>query len=172
MNKRLFGKLTLVIPAFIAGMWMSQAARAELLLTPTITSSNGVYTYDYSIMNQTSSDLALVNLYVPTGVDQIWNLMAPTGFLGAYDTGLGIVTFLSDSSTLSSGFNGDGFSFQTNDAPGIINTSALTLTGQTFVGTASGPVPEPGSMALMAGAGSLFAFSCLRTRRKRIVAQQ
>ena len=170
MSKRLFGKLTLVIPVILAGMWLSQAARADLMLSPSITSSNGVYTYDYSIWNNTSSDLALVNLYVPVGVDQIMNLMTPAGFLGAYDSGLGIVTFLSDTSTITSDFHGDGFSFQSNDAPGTISTSALTINGQTLQGTTTGPVPEPGSLAMLAGVGSVLAGSCLRSRSKRTVA--
>ncbi len=171
MNKRIFGKLALVITVMMAGMWMSQASRADLVLTPNITSSGGVYTYDYNIMNDTSSDLALVNLYVPMGQDQIWNVMTPSGFQGVYDSGLGIVTFLSDSSTISSGFQGDGFSFQSNDAPGTINTSALTINGQSLVGSTAGPVPEPGSLAAMTAMSSILGLSLLRTRRKRILVQ-
>ncbi len=167
MNKWLISKKLLVIPAIFAGMWVGQASRADLVLSPMITSSNGVFTYDYTIMNDTSMDLALVNLFVPAGPGEIMNVMAPSGFQGVYDSGLGIVTFLSDSSTITSGFSGDGFSFQTTDAPGTINTSALSLTGDSLVGTAVGPVPEPGSMAFLAGAGSLFAGTILRSRRKR-----
>lgn len=143
-------------------------AHAQVDVTPTVSFANGLYSYDYSIMNSSLEDLALVNINVTSGIFTIQNLMAPTGFQSVYDTNLGIVTFLSDSEVFGAGTTLNGFTFDSPYAPSATMFDALSLNGTPFVGTTQGPVvPEPGSIALLAGLG-MTGMLARNRRRKRL----
>src|SRR5262249_10049296 len=87
----------------------------------------------------------------------IQNLTAPAGFQAVYDPGLGLLTFLEDS-TLFGPAPVSGFAFDSPVAPAPTLFSGLVLDGNGGLTTASGstlgPVPEPGSLTLLCALGS------------------
>jgi hypothetical protein len=150
------------------------AADAQIIVTPTVTLVAGLYHYNYSITNNTASDLFQLDIAVApdalAGTQVIRNLSAPTGFVAANDSVLGIVSFLEDTGTFSStpqnGFIFDsplapaGSTFTGNLAPS--STSGGPITTQS--GNTRAPVtPEPGSLAAF---GALTASGMFAARRK------
>jgi hypothetical protein len=141
-------------------------AHAQLDLTPSVTFANGLYTYDYTIANSSAEDLALVNVNVSPGHFTALNLSVPMGFQGVYDENLGIVTFLSDAEVFGAGTSLGGFRFDSIYAPSATTFDALSLNGTSFNGITQGPVvPEPGSIALLAGLGVTGLMACRRRRK-------
>ncbi len=142
---------------------------------PTVTFANGLYRYNYSISNTTSSDLFDVDIHVLAGPGVITSTFTPTvggdplAFVSAYDSALGLVSFLENDSNFSSvPLSGFGFfsafgprasTFDANFTP----DGGLTIT--TSSGSTLAPVPEPGSIALIGALGTITA--CAMRRRKR-----
>jgi hypothetical protein len=150
------------------------AADAQIIVTPTVTLVSGLYHYNYSITNNTASDLFQLDIGVATDTaaktQVIRNLGAPAGFVAANDSGLGIVSFLEDTGTFSStpqnGFVFDspiapaGSTFTGNLAPSTTSGGPIT----TQSGNTRAPVtPEPGSLAAF---GALTASGIFAARRK------
>src|SRR5437870_2875031 len=75
------------------------AASAQVTVSPTVTFSNGLFHYDYSVTNTSVNDVFLVDVHVTQQGDTVQNLMAPAGFQAAFDPGLGLVSFLEDTNT-------------------------------------------------------------------------
>ena len=147
-------------------------ASAQVIVTPIVTFSSGLYHYDYSISNTSASDLFDLDISVPTDAaaktQVIRNLMAPAGFVAANDSVLGLVSFLEDTSTFTATPK-NGFTFDSPFSPGAALFTAnlsppsggiVTLNGRTSAPVAT---PEPGSLAAF---GALTASGLLAIRRK------
>jgi len=177
--RRLTGPLALA--GALAALLCASAAQAEVIITPTVTSSGTLFNYSYSVTNNTDIELAVINLAVPTQPDGLTNLIAPEGFQIAYTPNEGFVSFLegNDSATLkpfASGSTISGFSFSSLFAPGSTAFDTLDIAGNTTSGTTRGPVgagavPEPGTLASFGVGGALLAAAVLRRRRTRTVTQ-
>jgi hypothetical protein len=123
------------------------ANAATITVTPDVTLSNGLYHYAYSITNNTPDDAFLIDIPVAASPSSIENLTAPSGFMAAFDSGLGLVSFLENSSVFSSTPE-SGFSFDSLEGPGSVLFEASVFSNSTsLIYTVSGatlaPVPEP-----------------------------
>lgn len=179
LTRRLAGPLALA--GALAALLSVSAAQADVIITPTITSSGTLYNYSYSVTNQTDFELAVINLAVPTQPDGLTNLAAPDGFQIAYTPNEGFVSFLegSDPATLklfAPGSTISGFSFSSLFAPGPAAFDTLDVAGNVTSGTTRGPVapgavPEPGTLASFGVGGALLAAAVLRRRRTQTATQ-
>ena len=155
--------------------------RAQVIITPTVTSSGGLFHYSYTITNTSvTDDLFDVDIRVNRLPNAVQNIVVPSGFKSAFDSGLGLVDFVEDSSFFTTGTAVSGFRFDSIFSPsnGFFDANFLTLSGgiSTVTGrtlTPTGSVPEPGAWAFLGAAvvasGGLFARSRrLRRRNTRI----
>lgn len=125
----------------------SLASAASVTVDPTVTLSGGVYQYSYSITNDTPDDAFLIDIPVPAKPGEITNLTAPAGFQSAFDSGLGLVSFLEDTSLFGPAPIG-GFSFESLDGPGAVTFAATLLSSSTgSLYTLSGPTTAPAPTA-------------------------
>lgn len=168
MTRRMqYGRLLAAAGALCAFL-APGAARADLVtVIPTVTPNGSLYHYDYAITNNAPEDLAIVSIPVLPGPDTIQNLSTPAGFLGSFDSGLGFVDFLGDLDVFAQGTTLSGFMFDSPFAPGPSVFQALSVSGTSFVGSTSAPVPEPGSFALMGAAASTGLYALRRHRAAR-----
>lgn len=124
------------------------AAAASVTVIPTVTLSGGVYTYSYSITNNTPDDAFLIDIPVLNNSATVRDLTTPAGFAASFDARLGLVSFLEDPGMFGSTAK-SGFSFESADAPGaaVFEASLLRNTSgslYTLSGLTRAPVPEPG----------------------------
>jgi hypothetical protein len=155
----------------LALLCLTATAHTQVTITPSVSFSNGLYTYSYDVVNNTAETLAITSFEVPALPGAISSLTAPTGFDISFDSGLGLVSFFEDTdpSTLDSfapGSTVSGFMFSSFYAPGVSDFEALDVNGVSYLGTTRAPVvPEPGTIALLGGmmGGGLLA---LRRRRR------
>lgn len=168
----IFG-LTLALGAFT----FTPNAHAQVAVTPTVTFSSGLYTYDYSVTNNTMETLAITTFDVRPLADAVMMPSAPLGFDIAFDSGLGLVSFFEDTDpatldTFAPGSTVSGFMFTSPYQPTVSNFEALDINGMSFFGTTLAPanVPEPGTVAL-AITLSLGMTGLIRTRRRHKVAR-
>ncbi|WP_309714220.1 PEP-CTERM sorting domain-containing protein [Armatimonas sp.] len=160
-----------------------QAAHAQVNVTGTRT---GSFVYTFSVFNGSNATLAALSLDIPVN-STLTNLVAPTGFLIAYDANPaldgslpGRVDFLEDADpftlqafdmlTTISGFSfesGSSFAPSTYVGLDINGTSYLPPPGGvTFPGvTVLTAAPEPGTLALITLAGVPAALLLRRNRR-------
>ena len=162
-NTRLLG-LVSALCAFI----VAPAAHAQLVTLSPVMLSNGLYHYDYSIANNTASDLFDLDINVAPGLNTVQNLTAPAGFMATNDTGLGIVDFLEDTSSFTA-VPLSGFAFDSPLPPQSSTFDANLADPNSNITVVSGQViapqvPEPGTLALalLAAPGLL-----LTVRRRR-----
>lgn len=159
----------------LGALLLAGTARAQVLVTPTVTSTGSLFNYSYSVTNLTATDLLVVNLNGLPMVDgAITNLTAPTGFIFApYDPGVGIASFLADSATFGPGSTVGGFSFTSAFAPSTITFDTLDLNGEMTTGTTlaptAAPVPEASTLVSL-GAGLLLLTAFTAVRRRRMAA--
>ena len=150
----------------------SEPAHSAAVVTPTISLSQGIYTYAYSVLNNGPTfDLAIIDVPVLQS-SNLMDLIAPSGFGISFDPGVGIVSFFEDfdpatTPTFSPSSTNGLFSFTTATAPATVTFQALDAGGNTFTGTTqSAAVPEPGALSLI-GLGLVG----IASRRKRSVSQ-
>ena len=141
------------------------ATASQIVVAPTVTPIAGGYEYAYTITNNTPDDPFLIDIPVPEDPSAVTNLMAPAGFTSAFDPGLGLVSFLEDTSFFTSTPQ-SGFSFDSPDAPGLATFQATVLSSSTFdlytiSGSTTAPVPEPAFLWLLI----LPLLACLLIRR-------
>ena len=162
-------KLPLGIVGMLCLLTLPGIANAQVSV-PVVTFANGLYHYDYSIVNTSADDLFDVSIHVLPGAGKVFNISAPIGFASAYDSVLGLVDFTEDTGlftaaplsgfTYNSGLAPMSSTFDANFAPlagGITTTSGTTLAA----------VPEPGSIMLFASAGVIAGFATRRKRRNK-----
>ena len=163
------------ILALIGSLFAAQAANAALAVNLTSTAlGGGIFDYHYSIANSGPEDLAIVSITDAALGDPMIGatLQAPSGFLASYDSSLGFVDFIGDTSVFGAGTKLGGFSFQSSMSPQgqFINFEALSITGTLISGNVDltiTPVPEAGTF-WAAGLGlAAFIFS----QRQRSIAQ-
>ena len=145
------------------------ATADSIVVAPTVTPIAGGYEYSYTITNNTPDDPFLIDIPVPTDPTAISGLTAPAGFTSAFDSGLGLVSFLEDSSNFTATPE-SGFSFDSPDAPGAVSFQATVLSSTTGgIYTISGPTiaptptPEPAYLSLWL---LLPVFACLFMHRR------
>ena len=118
--------------------------------------------YDLTVNNSTLEDLVLLSLLDgPLGDDRIGlTLSVPAGFLGSYDSGLGIVDFLGDSEVFGAGTVLTGFRFETSPTSvlGFGSFEALSVQGTIHRGAVNiTAVPESGpGLATLVLLGGIF----------------
>ena len=147
----------------------SFAFGGPLTVGSTVTGSPGALTYSYTVTNGTADDPFVIDIPVLKIPGFVTNLVAPTGFKIAFDSGLGLVSFLEDSSFFTS-TPVAGFSFKSAGAPGNVSFQSTTLSSTsgnvyTLSGATLAPVPEPGYVVLTAL--SLLAGAVTRRRYSR-----
>jgi len=154
----IFRVLTLSIVA-------SAIAQAGVVtVSAVVTPGSGLFQYDYSIANGTADDLFDLDIAVTPGI-AITDLSAPAGFDTAYDSGLGLVSFLEDTASFDS-TPLSGFIFDSSIAPATTTFTAQLLDSDFDIiptpGTTTGPVaaaaPEPASLTLCALCGAALLF--------------
>ena len=136
-----------------AALCLGSAAQAQVNLNSSFTFDLGtsLYTYSYSVLNGGAFDLALVDVQVPFGPNAVRNLVAPAGFNIAYDSGLGLVSFLEDADpftpqSFAPGVSVGAFKFSSAFAPGRTPFSSLDILGNATNGVTTGAVPEPATL--------------------------
>lgn len=157
-----------------------RVALGSLVVSANVTPLSGSYRYEFTITNTllTSPDDDVVVISIvdaPMGDPLIGpSLETPPGFLALYDSGLGIVDFLEDTSNFAAGTTTSGFRFESLAAPGsgfFSTFEAFTVGGDFLTGNVQTQVvPEPGSclvFGLVLGIGVLGQ----RMRRARRVAR-
>ena len=139
---------------------------AAITVTPSVTPDGALFHYNYTVVNATGDDLPVLDIVVQPGIAGITKLAAPSGFTSAYDSNLGLVSFLEDTALFGAAPIA-GFSFDSPLAPRVSSFNATLLDANFNVITVSGPttgpvVPEPGSLPLL----SLIACTALIFRRR------
>jgi hypothetical protein len=133
-------------------------------VTSMVTPIGSLYQYDYTVADGTG-ELAVLDIGVTPGIT-ISDFAVPGGpdaFSTAYDSVLGLVSFLENNSIFAD-IPTSGFSFQSPVAPAPSNFFVTLFDGTTGTGSVLGPVvqtgvvPEPGSLTLclLSGAALLF----------------
>ena len=151
-------------------------AHAQMIAPSVSLAGNGVYHYNYTITNTSADDLFDVSIHVQPGADQVFSLGAPVGFTVAYDSGLGLVDFVEDTSTFVNGTPISGFTydsllapaistFDANFAPvsgGIVTTSGFTNAAVGSTGISA--VPEGNGFSLLYS--GIFTVGAVALKRK------
>lgn len=160
----------LVLSGMVCILIVASAARAALIVTPTVTPMGALFRYDYTITNDPPTpgeDVALVDITVLPDDATLTNFFAPAGFQTVYDSGLGLVSFLPDfasPSLFEVGTSISGFGFDSPRRPQASTFDALTILGNTVSGLTQAPIgtviPEPSAFhLLLAGLGVMVAFT-------------
>lgn len=132
----------------LCALVLPSTTRAQVAVTPTVTSSGGLFTYDYTITNNTRLDLVLVTIPTVSAPGAVRNLTAPAGFLASFDPDLGLVDFIEGTQAFTAGRTFSGFRFDSPIGPAASQFTALNVQGNELRGATLAPVPEPGSLAL------------------------
>ncbi len=133
-------------------LFLSCLANAgTVTVSSTVTPVGALFQYAYSIANTTPDDAFLIDIPVSGGM--VENISTPLGFKSAYDSGLGLVSFLEDTSTFGPTPQ-SGFSFDSPGRPGAGMFEATLVNGAgalyTISGTTAVPTPEPAYLPLFA----------------------
>jgi hypothetical protein len=134
------------------------ATAGPVTVTPSVTAIAGGFNYSYTVSetltNSLGDDVFLIDIPVVADPSAVTNLMTPAGFESAFDSGLGLVSFLEDTTDFSSTPQ-SGFSFDSPFAPGSVTFSASVLSstnGDIYttsgLTTSPAPAPEPGYLGL------------------------
>ena len=140
--------------AATAALTLPTLGNAQVVVKTTVTPAGSLFHYDYTLTNNTANEIAIFTLEgLPTGGNVVQNLTAPTGFQAAFDTNLGLLSFIGDTNFFSAGTTSPDFVFDSPFAPGTSTFTALDVTGTEIKGSATAPsaVPEPGAVSLLAG---------------------
>ena len=152
------------------------AARADFIVTPTVTFSGGLYHYDYTVTNTDAAagvELLLVDILVPDTDAAVLNLMSPSSdFVVFTDPTLQFVSFLENTIFAFGATPVSGFTFDSpfGPAPTTFGATFLDAAGDlressgVTVGPNASVVPGPGAIVLLAsGLPALLLFG----RRRR-----
>ena len=131
------------------------ATAAPIAVNATVTSLGSLFHYEYSITNNTLDDVFIIDVTTPKSLTAVTDLKAPMGFQIAFDSGLGLVSFIEDSSHFAA-IPTLGFSFDSPFAPVASVFNATVVNGTSVVYNLTGPtespaaVPEPGTAPILA----------------------
>lgn len=170
-----YKKLCVLAGALLCALVLPKLVHAgPVLVDPTISSNNGFFHYNYSVMNNSSVDLSVVTIGVISSPLAIHNLTAPSGFNVNFEATLGLLDFLENTSSFVMGTTVSGFQLDSPFGPNISSFTALALNSSgaliSFSGSAfapaPAPVPEPGTFILVLTSGMILIAS-RRFRRKQ-----
>ena len=144
------------------------AFAGTITAVPTLTMNGALFHYNYTITNTTGNELTVLDIAVSKGASTIQNLAVPAGFSKAFDSVLGLVSFLENSSTFGS-VPISGFVFDSPIAPGATSFNGTLLDSNFNVVTLGGPttgpaVPEPGNFPILSAIFCIAVFACNRRR--------
>lgn len=167
---------TLIGPALAAALVLAAPPAQALLVEASVAETGGgVFHYSFSITNNDPHDYVIVSLVdAPLGDPLIAGSFAiPVGFLASYDGGLGFVDFFEDTELFAAGTVAGPFELDSLYDPSVHFRSfeALTTLGELVAGEVAitrVPVPEPGSLALLALG---FALLVVRARGAGLAGQ-
>lgn len=115
------------------------SAMAQVSVDAVVTPQGGSFRFDITVRNEATEEVTLVSLVDAPQSDPLigGSLVLPTGFLGNYDSGLGIVDFLADTGIFGIGQQTSGFRFDTQSfGPGeFVNFEALGVGGTLYTGS-------------------------------------
>ena len=126
-------------------------------VTPAVTQNGSLFHYNYSITNTTGIDVPVIDITVNKGTGVILNLVAPVGFMKAYDSNLGLVSFLEDTAAFGA-MAISGFAFDSPISAKASSFAATFADGSVMNGATLAPVPEPATLSLFAAGAILVAF--------------
>jgi hypothetical protein len=162
---------TLALSIIAAGMTQAgivTVAEGTITVTDVVTPIGPLFQYDYTIADGTG-ELAVLDIAVTPGI-AISGLTGPGGpadFETAYDSVLGLVSFIENNSVFSAAPE-SGFIFDSPVAPGASAFDVTLFDGTTGSGSVQGPVvPEPSALPLCALGGAALLFW-----RKRLLASR
>jgi hypothetical protein len=149
------------LPALYLFAFSGVVQAALITVTPTVTPDGLLYEYDYSVINNSGDDLEVLDIAVTPG-SAILNLKAAPGFDDAYDSILGLVSFLENTSVFGPTAI-SGFTFDSSLAPSATTFNGTLLDANfnvlTIGGPTTGPVaPEPGYLPLLVFGVPLFLY--------------
>jgi hypothetical protein len=169
---RILGTFALsIIAAGVMQAGTINLAEGAISVTDIVTPIGPLFQYDYTVTDGTG-ELAVLDIAVTPGIT-ISGLTGPGGpadFETAYDSVLGLVSFLENNSVFTSTPE-SGFIFDSSVAPSASTFGVTLFDGTTGSGSVQGPVlaatPEPSSLTLcvLGGAALLFRRKRLLTRR-------
>jgi hypothetical protein len=163
------------LAAYIAAgaIGLAGSAQAQVIVSDTVTQSGGLYHYDYTVTNDSASDLLFLDIAAPPDPTAVQNPMAPAGYDISFDSGLGLVSLLEDTDPFfNPQFFGptpvSGFTYDSPFAPMDTTFTAYTEdVNNNLVVLASGSVvPEPGAASAYLICGATGAL--LLRRRQRV----
>jgi hypothetical protein len=142
-----------------AVLGMSHHAQALLIVNSAVSPGMvGPFHWEFTVENTGPTDFVIVSLNAPTADPFIgMTLIAPAGFLSAYDSVLGFVDFFEDTLNFAAGTLTAGFSFESSAGPGDGYFNVFTAI-DTDGNVINGAVPEPISVSLVALGGLLAGF--------------
>lgn len=145
---RITGLILFALCAFVP-------ARAQLSVTPTVSSSLGTFHYSYKVTNDSATDVSIVTLSgLFPSEDAVENLVAPDGFLAIYDPGVALLSFLEGDQPFAANSVSGAFTFDSPYAPGNGAFEAIDVNGASLIGMTAvpaSPVPEPSTTAAIGG---------------------
>ena len=134
-------------------------SEGNITVTDVVTRIGPLFQYDYTVADGTGQ-LAVLDIGVTPGI-AISGLTGPGGpadFETAYDSVLGLVSFLENGSVFSSSPE-SGFIFDSTVPPGASTFGVTLFDGTTGSGSVQGPVvPEPSLLPLCALGGAALLF--------------
>ena len=114
---------------------------ADVVVEAQVTAINGGFLYSYMVTNNTDRELVIISIEVPSDPAAVANLTAPAGFAASFDSGLGVVDFVMDTSTFSGMSTVGSFTLESPLGAGPVNFTALDMDGGELTGTTEGPAP-------------------------------
>ena len=133
------------------------STRAAVILTPSITTSDTEFSYNYTITNTETLGIIAIDLSIPVAPTSV---SAPADWItNIFDNGTGfVVQWISTTSEIAPNTSLSDFIVVSPGVPGTVSFSATDSDLDTISGTTTGPsaVPEPASISLVSIAVALM----------------
>jgi hypothetical protein len=157
MQRSTMGSRLLTIGAAVGALCVAGAAHAQVIVSDLVTQSGGLYQYDYTVTNTSSSDVFDIDITAPADPTAVQNPTAPAGYGISFDSTLGLVSLLEDTDPIfNPQFFGatpvSGFEYDSPFAPTAATFTAYSTDafGNIIVLASGSVVPEPGALPLCA----------------------